>query len=451
MSYARKKDVPTGPYKSSATRNVAILTRRQAAVAAALTALQIGGEDKIIDLVVELVQGFDKPGQDRKIAAHINASVKALKEGQRFVAKHNCLLDSKQDVVDHHAYVMSFLSAQENDKVADLFEIVLLCKAELAGSESYALHRHVERLDRLKRHQAAIYQFVIEGRLGETAAFFRRQPSEVPIADFALTIRVQAYLLAFRTVLDFAQVLNTLALTPLGNRFKGKTVWLSTATALAESVCAPAKIVVEIAERGRSIKPHLSFHDTVAIATQNDWLPSNADGLKLATIASRVEDRLNTGEKLSIDGLLQALAEAARRVVFNREALQARGFARRDFCHKLMGLTIGEAVTYLSLKMLRALSQVDEETERLFPNAGLPRRRRAEPPNVDIRLATGLLRADAELDRCVVRQIQELDAATRSGRKSLQSLRCALERGPVRAKAEELIHVPVTDWFEVRR
>jgi hypothetical protein len=59
MSYARKKDVSTGPYKSSATRNVAILTRRQAALAAALTALQIGDEEKIIDLVVELVQDFD--------------------------------------------------------------------------------------------------------------------------------------------------------------------------------------------------------------------------------------------------------------------------------------------------------------------------------------------------------------------------------------------------------
>jgi hypothetical protein len=361
------------------------------------------------------------------------------------------LLDSKQDVVDHRAYVTSFLSAQENDEVAGLFETVLLCKAELAGSGSYALHRHVERLDRLRRHHIAIYQLVVGGRLGEAAALFRRQPPEAPIADFPLTIRVQAYLLAFRTVLDFAQVLNTLALSPLGKRFKGKTVWLSTGTALTESVCAPAKIVVEIAERCRFIKPHLSFQDTVAVATQNDWLPSNAEGLKLATIASRVEDRLTTDEKLSIDRLLQVLAEAAQRVDFNREALQARGFARRDFCHKMMGLTIGEAVTYLSLTMLRALSQVDEATERLFPDAGLPRCRRAEPLNVDIRLATGLLRADAELDRCVVRHIQELDAATKSGRKSLRSLRCALERGPVLAKAEELIHVPVTDWFEVRR
>lgn len=451
MSYARKKDVPTGPYKSSATRNVAILTRRQAALAAALTALQIGDEDKIIDLVVELIQDFDKPGQDRKVATHINASVKALTEGQRFVTKHDCLLDSKQEIVDHRAYVMNFLSARGDNEVAVLFENVLLCKAEFAGSGSYALDQHIERLDRLKRHHTASYQLVIGGRLGEAAALIRRQPSEMPMADFALTIRVQAYLLAFRTVLDFAQVLNTLALTPLGKRFKGKTIWLSTATAFAESVCAPAKIVVEIAERGRSIKPHLSFQDTVAVATQSDWLPSNAEGLKLAIIGSRVEDRLTTGEKLSIDRLLQALAEAARRVVFNREALQTRGFARRDFCHKMMGLTIGEAVTYLSLTMLRALSQVDEETERLFPKAGLPRRRRAEPPNVDIRLATGLLRADAELDRCVVRHIQELDAATKSGRKSLRSLRCALERGPVRAKAEELIHVPVTDWFEVRR
>lgn len=271
------------------------------------------------------------------------------------------------------------------------------------------------------------------------------------MADLALTIRIQAYLLVIRTVLDFAQVLNRLALTPLGQRFKGKTVWLTTATALAESVCAPARIVVEIAKRGQSIKPQLSFQDTVAIATQNDWLPATAEGLTLATIASRVEERLNTGEKLSIDRLLEALAEAARHVDFNRKALQARGFARRDFCHTMMGLTIGEAATYLSVTMLRALAQVDEVTERLFPGENLPRKRRAEPPNADIRLATGLLRADAELDRCVVRHIQDLDAATKSGRKSLQSLRCALERAAVRAKAEELIHVPVADWFETRR
>lgn len=451
MSYAKKKDVPAGAFKSTGARNVAILTRRQAALTAAQTALQIGDIEQIIDLAVELIQGFDKPGEDRKAAAHIDARVKALNEGQRFVAKHDFLRDSKQDISDHCAYVMSFLSARGNDEVAGLFEPVLLRKAGLAGSETYELDRHARRLDRLKLRDPALYRFVIEGRLGEAAALFRRQVSEAPMADLALTIRIQAYLLALRTVLDFAQVLNRLALTPLGQRFKGKTVWLTTATVLAESVCAPARIVVEIAKRGQSIKPQLSFQDTVAIATQNDWLPATAEGLTLASIASRVEERLNTGEKLSIDRLLAALAEAARRVEFSREALQARGFARRDFCHTMMGLTIGEAVTYLSVTMLRALAQVDEVTERLFPGANLPRKRRAEPPNADIRLATGLLRADAELDRCVVRHIQDLDAATKSGRKSLQSLRCALERAAVRAKAEELIHVPVADWFETRR
>ncbi len=451
MSYARKKDVPTGTFKSTAERSVAILTRRQAALTAAQTALQIGDVQQIIDLAVELIQGFDKPGEDRKMAAHINARVKALTEGQRFVTTYDGARDSKPDIVDHRAYVMSFLSARGNDEVAVLFEPVLLRKAGLANSESYELHRHAMRLDRLKHHHPAVYGLVMEGRLGEAAALFRRHVSRGPIADLALTIRVQAYLLVFRTVLDFAQVLNRLALTPLGQRFKGKTVWLTTATVLAESVCAPARIVVEIAERGQFIRRQLSYQDTVAIATQNDWLPATAEGLTLASIASRVEERLNAGEMLSIDRLLEALAEAARRVDFNRKALQARGFARRDFCHAMMGLTIGEAVTYLSVTMLRALARVDEVTERLFPDAHLPRGRRAEPPDADIRLATGLLRADAELDRCVVRHIQDLDAATKSGRKSLQSLHCALKREAVRAKTAELIHVPVTDWFETRR
>jgi hypothetical protein len=238
------------------------------------------------------------------MAAHINARVKALTEGQRFITTYDGTRDSEPDVVDHSTYVMSFLSAHGNDEVAGLFEPVLLRKAGLADSETYEPRRHAMRLDRLKHHHPTGYGLVIKGRLGEAAAVFRRLVSAVPIADFALTIRVQAYLLVFRTVLDFAQVLNRLALTPLGQRFKGKTVWLTTATALAESVCAPARIVVEIAKRGQSINPQLSFQDTVAIATQNDWLPATAEGVTLAIIASRVEERLTTGEKLSIDRLL---------------------------------------------------------------------------------------------------------------------------------------------------
>lgn len=189
MSYAKKKDVPAGAFKSTGTRNVAILTRRQAALTAAQTALQTGDIEQIIDLAVELIRGFDKPGENRKAAAHIDARVKALNEGQRFVAKHDFLRDSKQDIPDHCAYVMSFLSARGNDEVAELFEPVLLQKAGLEGSDTYELRRHAQRLDRLKHHDPALYRLVIEGRLGEAAALACRQVSRVPIADLALTIR----------------------------------------------------------------------------------------------------------------------------------------------------------------------------------------------------------------------------------------------------------------------
>ncbi len=420
------------------------LSRSQATAAAASTALAISPDRALIaELAADLLRGRSK-----KLAKHIRTTVFEVQASQRFIPAHLTAPEAVASGAESLSLIHDLLSRAADVNIIQAFIDHIIFVPRDRQSETYSPEAHAKRLDRLRADHPALYQSIVEGKLGQATA--SAPPALKQNRDFALTIRVHAYLLVIRTALDLAQVLRSLACNPTGERFAGGNPWLNTGAVLAATVSAPATIVVDIATNFKTVTPAASFHDTLQEAMARGWLPANADGLALATIAQRVRDRLGSSDASEpLDRIIEAIGEAARTVVFSREELQRRGFARHDFCHYRTGLTTTEAATYLSQVMLRALAIVDQRTGASFPGANLPRCRSMKPAKLEVMAGAAILRADARPDKNAAVRLAELDPEHKAGRKPYKSLQAALSRGDVKKQATASFRIDVDRWFDM--